>query len=68
MIVMLLKQKIIVNIDKDQLNNLNIKFDLKILDDVTNFANYLIKQKISKKLKNYIVTKNIIGMILNLKK
>ncbi|WP_440910924.1 thiamine pyrophosphate-binding protein [Candidatus Pelagibacter sp.] len=44
-------KKIIVNIDKDQLNNLNIKFDLKILDDVTNFANYLIKQKNLKKIK-----------------
>ena len=43
-------KKIIINIDKDQLNNLNIKFDLKIEDDVKNFLYYLIKQKkLSKK-------------------
>ena len=51
-IVMLLKaKKIIINIDKNQLKNLNIKFDLKILDDVANFVNFLIKQKNIKKRK-----------------
>ena len=44
-------KKIIINIDKNQLKNLNIKFDLKILDDVGNFVNFLIKQKNIKKEK-----------------
>jgi acetolactate synthase-1/2/3 large subunit len=30
-------KKVIVNIDKDQLNNLNVKFDLKIISDCFNF-------------------------------
>ena len=50
-------KKIIVNIDKDQLKNLNIKFDLKILDDVANFINFLIKQKNIKKIKKLHINK-----------
>jgi len=38
-------KKIIVNIDKNQLKNLNINFDLKIADNVKNFLSYLVKQK-----------------------
>ena len=44
-------KKIIINIDKNQLKNLNIKFDYKINDDVKNFLNYLIHSKIQKKNK-----------------
>lgn len=50
-------KKIIINIDKNQLKNLNIKFDLKILDDVANFVNFLIKQKNIKKRKKLHVNK-----------
>ena len=39
-------KKIIVNIDKNQLKNLNVKFDLKINDDVKNFVNWLINKNI----------------------
>tara|TARA_Y100000741_G_C18262125_1_gene560851 strand:- start:4973 stop:6703 length:1731 start_codon:yes stop_codon:yes gene_type:complete len=44
-------KKIIINIDKNQLKNLNIKFDYKINDNVKNFLNYLIRSKILKKNK-----------------
>ena len=34
-------KKVIVNIDKDQLSNLNVKFDLKIHSDVSEFIKKL---------------------------
>ena len=37
-------KKIIVNIDKDQLENLNVKFDLKICADIKQFI-YKIRNK-----------------------
>ncbi len=42
-------KKIIVNIDKEEIKNLNVKFDLKILQDLNYYLNY-IEQKI--KIKN----------------
>ena len=39
-------KKIIVNIDKVQLKNLNVKFNLKINDDVNNFVDWLSKKNI----------------------
>jgi acetolactate synthase-1/2/3 large subunit len=38
-------KKIIVNIDKNQLKNLNIKFDLKINDNVNNFFEWIEQNK-----------------------
>ena len=38
-------KKIIVNIDKNQLKNLNVKFDLKINDNVNHFFDWLEKNK-----------------------
>ncbi len=38
-------KKIIVNIDKNELKNTNVKFDLKIEDNAINFINWLIKKK-----------------------
>ena len=51
-------KKIIVNIDKDQLDNLNLKFDLKIKADLNDFLILLLKlpikrKKICKKLLSY---------------
>ena len=43
---MLKVQKIIVNIDKNQLSNLNLKFDLKILADLNLFLKSLLKKLI----------------------
>ena len=43
-------KKIIVNIDKNQLKNLNIKFDLKIHTDLSYFIEFLEKIKKNKKL------------------
>ena len=40
-------KKIIVNIDKNQLSNLNLKFDLKILADLNLFLKSLLKKKIN---------------------
>jgi len=39
-------KKVIVNIDGDQLDNLNVKFDLKILGDVAKYINWLSKEDI----------------------
>ena len=39
-------KKIIVNIDKDQLKNLNVKFDLKINSDVSHFLEKIDKKKV----------------------
>ena len=44
-------KKIIINIDKDQMKNLNIKFDLKIHADVKDFLKFMVKQKNLKKQK-----------------
>jgi acetolactate synthase-1/2/3 large subunit len=41
-------KKIIINIDGDQLKNLNIKFDLKINSDLTDFLKWIIKKNIRK--------------------
>ena len=49
-------KKIIVNIDANQMKNLNIKFDLKIIDDVKFFLDFLVKQK--KVKKNKIIHQN----------
>ena len=43
-------KKIIVNIDKNQLRNLNIKFDIKINSDVGNFLKKINSTKIKKKI------------------
>ena len=43
-------KKIIVNIDKDQLNNLNVKFDLKIQSDAKTFFKNILNKKIFSKL------------------
>tara|TARA_Y100000294_G_scaffold148865_1_gene145438 strand:+ start:2398 stop:4140 length:1743 start_codon:yes stop_codon:yes gene_type:complete len=40
-------KKIIIDIDQDQLKNLNVKFDLKINDDLKKFVNWLINKNIS---------------------
>ncbi len=40
-------KKIIVNIDKNQLNNLNVKFDLKINCDLELFFKTLLKKKLN---------------------
>lgn len=42
-------KKIIVNIDKNQLKNLNVKFDLKIYSDLKYFVNFLNKFKNKKR-------------------
>ncbi len=47
-------KKVIVNIDKDQLNNLNLKFDLKINCDLNYFLDFFIK--IKKKNKEFWIT------------
>ncbi len=52
-------KKIIINIDKNQLKNLNLKFDLKILDDVKNFINFLTKQNNLKKNKDLYFNKKL---------
>ena len=39
-------KKVIVNIDGDQLDNLNVKFDLKILGDVAKYIKWLSKEDI----------------------
>jgi acetolactate synthase-1/2/3 large subunit len=41
-------KKIIVNIDKDQLNNLNIKFDLKINADLSDFLKIMASLNLKK--------------------
>ena len=41
-------KKLIVNIDKNQLNNLNLSFDCKINADVGDYLKWLSKQKIKK--------------------
>jgi acetolactate synthase-1/2/3 large subunit len=41
-------KKIIVNIDSDQLENLNVKFDIKLNEDVNTYINWLICQDIKK--------------------
>ena len=38
-------KKVIINIDKNELKNLNVKFDLKICEDVKNFFNWIHKKK-----------------------
>lgn len=43
-------KKIIINIDKNQMENLNIKFDLKICADIKNFLLSLKNKKLFKKL------------------
>ena len=43
-------KKIVIDIDKNELKNLNVKFDLKINDDVENFLNWSLKKN-SKHLK-----------------
>jgi len=40
-------KKIIVNIDIDQLDNLNVKFDLKIHSDLAKYVEWLTKQSIA---------------------
>lgn len=53
-------KKIIVNIDKDQLKNLNVRFDLKIQDDLNNFLKKINKMKfVRKKDYNIINFKNL---------
>jgi|TARA_B110000444_G_C18847486_1_gene603083 acetolactate synthase I/II/III large subunit len=42
-------KKIIVNIDNNQINNLNLKFDLKICCDVKKYFDWLYRKKINKK-------------------
>ncbi len=39
-------KKIIVNIDKDELSHLNVKFDMKINDDVKNFFSFFLNKNI----------------------
>ena len=50
-------KKIIVNIDQDQLDNLNVKFDLQILSDIKEHIEWLYDQSIAEaewdKLKTY---------------
>ncbi len=41
-------KKIIVNIDADQLDNLNVNFDVKINEDVNAYLDWLIKREIKK--------------------
>ncbi len=43
-------KKVIVNIDKDQLSNLNVKFDLKIHSDVSDFIKKINKINICKQI------------------
>ena len=40
-------KKIIIDIDKNQLKNLNVKFDLKINDDIKNFLYWVNKKNIN---------------------
>ncbi len=42
-------KKIIINIDIHELKNLNVKFDMKICDDVQNFFEWIKKNKFKKK-------------------
>lgn len=44
-------KKIIINIDKDQLKNLNVKFDLKICADIKSFLSKIRNRKLFKKNK-----------------
>ena len=48
-------KKVIVNIDKNELNHANVKFDLKINDNVENFFRFFLNRKIrfKKDLKNF---------------
>jgi acetolactate synthase I/II/III large subunit len=41
-------KKVIVNIDEDQLDNLNVQFDLKIKGDVATYIEWLSKENIKK--------------------
>ena len=41
-------KKIIVNIDADQLDNLNVKFDIKINEDVNAYLEWMNRQKINR--------------------
>ena len=36
----------IINIDNNELKNLNVKFDLKICEDVKNFFNWIHKKNL----------------------
>ena len=38
-------KKVLITIDKNELKNLNVKFDLKICEDVKNFLNWIHKKK-----------------------
>ena len=48
-------KKVIVNIDKNELNHANVKFDLKINDNVENFFRFFLNRKIrfKKDFKNF---------------
>ena len=52
-------KKVIVNIDKDQLKNLNVKFDIKINDDCKNFFHSIEKKILIKKNKSLLPLKNL---------
>jgi acetolactate synthase-1/2/3 large subunit len=39
-------KKVIVNIDADQLDNLNVKFDIKINEDVNEYIDWLIRENV----------------------
>ena len=39
-------KKIIINIDKEELKNTNVKFDFKLKDDIKNFLKWSLKQSI----------------------
>jgi acetolactate synthase-1/2/3 large subunit len=41
-------KKVIVNIDPNQLDNLNVKFDIKLNEDVNVYINWLLHQNINK--------------------
>ena len=43
-------KKVIVNIDKNQLRNLNVKFDLKIHSDVSDFLKKINTVKVCKQI------------------
>jgi acetolactate synthase-1/2/3 large subunit len=43
-------KKVIINIDKNQMKNLNVKFDLKVKSDVTSFLKNINKYKICPKI------------------
>lgn len=42
-------KKVIVNIDADQLENLNVKFDLKVNEDVAAYLPWLVQQPVRKR-------------------